>query len=121
MEKLIKVSEITKHHKFNYLRQNFQIEFDKSENPLTISKLSEFLELTLTILGDRFSAFQFIDYKVGTKLQLNSFDKPVHIEFLPKDNLNTILILDRISKLFQSGSMSSVDNVSLTFTVLGKR
>ena len=122
MESQIEVSGFSRTPKFNYLRVTMKMVYnEKIKKTLTLNSLINFFDSALNALKNSPELCDtYSNYKIGSKIIISNFERPAYIEFLNKDILNASLIIDRISMLFQSGKISDIDFVSITFSVLGK-
>ena len=109
--------------KFGYLRIYYEVTLDAAKSQQeSLKSLLKMFDKTLQSLHEHDSVKNQYDfYKVGTKIHFNNFQKSVHIEFKDPSNLTSYLIMNRLSKMFQSGNTLEIKKVDIVYTVFGKR
>ena len=113
--------------RFNVSRFHFTMTLKKDNTPTKHSpeNFEEYLKLlfneTLRLTKEKTLINNLTEYKIGTKIKLNNFKVPACIEFNKPEKLTGDLILNRLSKLFQSGNSEEVNQIDVTYTILAKK
>ena len=108
------------HPKFNYIRTRLTVTKSKNESDDILKDLETMFEKTIYLITNTDSFKNYSEVRIGTKIILNNYPQPLHIEFKKISFMTGQMIMNRLGKLFQSGDSGEIKKIDIVYSLLGR-
>ena len=108
------------HPKFNFNRIRLTVKVSGKSSDNILKDLENMFQKTLDLVMNTDAFKSYSEVRIGTKLILNNYSAPLHIEFKNSAFISGPIIMNRLARLFQSGDTTEIKTIEIVYSLLGR-